>query len=78
MNTPHIIVREVKTDELSIVRLPVGYTCPADEGYRWAGFFPSLLTAKKALETKSEKVRRQLYGEPRPITGTPERRPCSV
>ncbi len=71
MTTPHIIIREVATDELRIVLLPVGYSCAADPSYRWAGWFDSEQSARNALRDKDEDVRLQLYGKPRVINGTP-------
>ena len=67
----YIIVRDVKTDELRVCPVPTGFTSPADPAFRWAGWWKTEKAARKALAEKSEAVRAQLYGDVRPITGTP-------
>jgi hypothetical protein len=74
----YIIIREVATEEIRICKVPAGYKAPADEAYRWAGWFETEAGAIAALEEKCSQIRRQLYSnKARPIDGTPGPRSIS-
>ena len=62
--TQWVVIREVATDELRLAQVRVGYVCPAEDGYRWAGPFPSRKAANQALAANGVAVREQLYGPP--------------
>ena len=79
---PYIIIREVETDKIVVKHVCDGFTCPTiDDSYRWAGFWETEKAARSALKAKGRAdlwydderptIYSQLYGDPRPLTGTP-------
>jgi hypothetical protein len=59
--TEYIVIRHVATDELRINRIQRGYRPPSDPAYTWGGPFRTNKAAKKAVASKDESLRAQLY-----------------
>lgn len=66
--TEYIVIRQVTTDQLRICRVVSGYRPKPDLEYTWGGPFRSKAAATKAIEARSEALRRQLYTETAPCT----------
>lgn len=63
---PYIVIRDVKSNELRVCRIAKGYVPPPDPAYTWGGPFHTAPQAMRAVEAKSEELRKQLYPETGP------------